>query len=382
VSPSLSDSRFASDAHFPYRQVLRLIEAAIARHDLNLRGLTVLTEAAVGYQRVTPVLAALAGADAVYAVGRDTASAARRDAEQQTAFLARAAAVIDRVHLVSTRLQAPLAGVDIITSLPGVRPIDESVLRSLPTTAVVTLMAAATAWQPGDVDVAACRRMGIAVAGVDEDGLDLYRYAPLPTLAMLLQLGVGIVGTTLLVAGDGLVLAKVVRALSALGARVLVAAAESTGRLSLCGGEKIGDSLADVSGQGRLAECDALLLYAADPTHIFIGAGGEVTARELAQQAPHLAIVCSSGLCDRRSLSEAGLRHLPAGPDLTAATALPGDLTPEPVIELHAAGLKVGQALAHARRRGSSPLVAESFAAQTAHADQLPKDLPRSRRPA
>ncbi|MGO8684081.1 MAG: hypothetical protein ACLQUT_05815, partial [Thermoleophilia bacterium] len=81
-------------------------------------------------------------------------------------------------------------------------------------------------------------------------------------------------------------------------------------------------------------------------------------------------------------LSEAGLRHLPTGPDSAAAAAVPDDLTPEPVIELHTAGLKVGQALTQARHRGSSPLAAESFAAQTAHADQLPKDLPRSRRPA
>ena len=45
------------------------------------------------------------------------------------------------------------------------------------------------------------------------------------------------------------------------------------------------------------------------------------------------------------------------------------------LIDLHAAGLKVGEAMTRARRRGSSPLAAEQLAAAEAHAEQLPKDL-------
>jgi hypothetical protein len=338
--------------------------------------MTVLTEASIGYQRVTPVIAALAGAEAVYAVGRDTAGAARREAEEQTATLAAAAGVGERIHLVSSRLQAPLAEVDVVTSLPGVRPVDESVLRSLPPTAAVTLMAAVARWRPADVDVAACRRMGVAVAGVDEDALDLYRYAPLGAIAMLLRLGVGVIGSTLLVAGDGLALAKVVRALGALGARVLVAAPEPAGRITLCGGEKAGESLAQTEVQGRLAECDALLTYSDDLTRVLVGPGGDITAREVARLAPHLGVVCGSGVCDQRGLTEAGLRCKLA----TGGDGAPGDFAPEPVIELHTAGLKVGEALVQARRRGSSPLAAEAFAAESAHADLVPKDLPQARR--
>ena len=61
--------RFACDERFPWRHTFRLAKRAIATRRLDLGGLRVLTEAAVGYQRLTPVIAALAGADAVFAVG-------------------------------------------------------------------------------------------------------------------------------------------------------------------------------------------------------------------------------------------------------------------------------------------------------------------------
>jgi hypothetical protein len=47
---------------------------------------------------------------------------------------------------------------------------------------------------------------------------------------------------------------------------------------------------------------------------------------------------------------------------------------------LHTAGLKVGEVMTRARRRGSSPLAAEQLAAAEAHAEQLPKDLGAPRR--
>jgi len=367
------DPRDASDDRFPGRQVLRLIRRAIERHRLDLTGLRVLTEASVGYRRVTPVIAALAGAEAVYAVGRDSVRSARKDAEAQTAYLATLAGVRDRVQLLPTRLQAPLATIDVITDLPGVRPIDESIARNVGETAAVTLMRGVAHWRTGDVDVAACRRLSIAVAGVDEDAVDIYRYLPMEAVWGLLQLGVEVVGATILVAGDGPACGKVVRGLAQAGARVLVTAPEGAGRISLYGGEKAGDNLGDAAARGRLAEADGLVLCPAQPDLRTIGAGAWMDAAEVATTAPHLAVVSLAGEFDRRGLSVAGLRSWPGD-------ATPGDLLPQPLIELHTAGLKVGEALTRARRRGSSPLAAEQLAVGEAHAEQLPKDLGTPRR--
>ena len=371
---AVPDPRFACDDAFPGRHVLRLIRRAIERHRLDLAGLRVLTEAGVGYRRVTPVIAALAGAVEVYAVARDSVQSSRKEAEQQTGYLAQLAGIQDRVHVLSTRLQAPLAEVDIVTDLPGVRPIDEAIVRNIANTASVSLMCGVAHWRTADVDVATCRRGAIAVAGVDEDGIDLFRYLAMEAVWGLLQLGVEVVGATVLVAGDGPAYAKVARGLAQSGARVLVAAPEGAGRISLYGGEKVGDSLGDTAARGRLAEADALVLCPAQPDARTVGPGGWTDAATLAAAAPHLAVIGLAGELDRRGLAGAGLRSWPGG-----SGAL-HDLLPQPLIELHTAGLKVGEIMTRARRRGSSPLAAEQLAAAEAHAEQLPKDLGAPRR--
>jgi hypothetical protein len=369
--PDPQHPRFACDDTFPGRQVLRLVRRAVERYRLDLRGLRVLTEASVGYRRATPVIAALAGADEVYAIGRDTAQAARKEAEAQTSYLAGLAGAQDRVKLLSTRLQAPVATIDVITDLPGVRPIDEAVLRNVAGTAAVALMGGAAAWRPSDVDVAACRRLGIAVAGVDEDAIGLYRYLAVEAARGLLTLAVEIVGSTVLVAGDGKGYAYVVHGLARMGAHVLVAAPESAGRIALYGGEKAGDGLGDEAALGRLAEADALVLCPAAPDQRWVGPGAPVDAARLAAAAAHIAVVAVGGEVDRRALAAAGLRSYLAGGGPDA----PFESLPQPLIELHTAGLKIAEVMTRARRRGSSPLAAEQLAAAEAHAEQLPKDL-------
>lgn len=367
--------RHACDARFPGLQLIRLIRREIERSRLDLRGLRVLTEASVGYRRVTSVLAVLAGADEVYAVGRDSVAASRKEAEEQTAYLAELAHVGTRVKLLSTRLQAPLDTVDVVTDLPGVRPIDESIVRNVAESAAVTLMRGAAYWRPADVDVATCRRRGIAVAGVDEEAVGLHRYAPLGVLAALLDLGVETAGSRIVVAGDAPAVPYVVQALARLGARVLVAAPETAGRVGLYGGEKAGESLADEAVAGRLPEADALVLCPAGPAARTVGPGAPVDAARLAAAAPHLAVVGVEAESDLRALGSAGLRCRAAGgPDGIF------DLLPRAVIARHAAGLKVAEVMTRARRRGSSPLAAEQLAAEEAHAELLPKDLSAVRR--
>ena len=367
--------RYACDARFPGLQTVRLIRRAIESTRLDLKGLRVLTEASVGYRRITPVLAALAGADEVYAVGRDSVAASRKEAEEQTAYFAELARVGTRVKLLSTRLQAPLDAVDIVTDLPGVRPVDESIIRNVAETAAVSLMRAASHWRAADVDVATCRRRGIAVAGLDEEAVGLFRYAPQAVLAGLLDLGVEITGSTVVVAGDGPAVPYAVQALARLGARVLVAAPDTAGRTGLYGGEKAGDTLGDDAVAGRLAEADALVLCPADAGARTVGPGAPVDAARLAAAAPHLAVVGLDAESDLRALGSAGLRCRQAGgPDGVF------DLLPQAVVAQHAAGLKVAEVMTRARRRGSSPLAAEQLAAEEAHAELLPKDLPAARR--
>ena len=373
---NVSADYLACDASFPGLELLRLAEAAIARTRLDLTGLRVLTEAAVGYRRVTPIIAALAGAERVYAVGRDSVQASRREAEEQTAYFARLARVEERVTLLPTRLQAPLETVDIVTDLPGVRPIDETVLRSLASSTAVSLMRGAAHWRAADVDAATCRRRGIPVAGVDEEAIGLYRFLPLVILADLLDLGVAVAGSTVVLVGAGAGYVHVAQGLQSLNARVLVAAPDTAGRVALFGGDKIGGALMEEAVLGRLASADALVLCPQRPDDRSLAAGTQADAARVASAAPHLAVTGIGAEADLRALAGAGLRC--RGADVGSAS--PFDLLPAPVIELHTAGLGVAAVMACARRRGSSPPAAEQLAAAEAFAELLPRDLCAARR--
>ena len=75
------------------------MSSAIDRCKLELTGYTVLTEAANGAYVVTPVLAAMAGAD-VYALGARTAYGSADEIQNVTLELAKLAGVADRIQII------------------------------------------------------------------------------------------------------------------------------------------------------------------------------------------------------------------------------------------------------------------------------------------
>ena len=92
-----------------------------------------------------------------------------------------------------------------------------------------------------------------------------------------------------------------------------------------------------------------------------LGPNRAVTAEALGELSPALAITHICGNVDRESLEAAGFplapeRFAPAG-HMSVALDHVG---PRPVVDLHAAGLKVGELLAAARERGLGGLDAEA----------------------
>ena len=55
-----------------FHRIKSLIMDMISTLKLDLSGLTILTEAATGYYALTPIIAAMAGADSVYAMTRNS----------------------------------------------------------------------------------------------------------------------------------------------------------------------------------------------------------------------------------------------------------------------------------------------------------------------
>jgi hypothetical protein len=318
-------------------RIVALIRETIDFLALDLSGLTVLTEAASGPYVVTPIIAALAGAARVIALTRDSRYATAAQVSTQTRSLERLCGLpVDGIEIHTERTPALFAAADIVTNLGFVRPIDAATVAGLKPTAVVPLMCEAWEFRPGDVDAAACRARGIPVIGTNESypGLDVFAYCGWLALKMLFDAQIEVHKSRLLVVSSDQFGPVIAERLAQAGAAV---------RLLV--------SLADIGATALAA--DALIVADYARQDMIIGPGGDVTAAGLAAACPGATVIQFVGRVDPTSLTAAGIHLYPGGelgPRRMALTL--AGLGPRPVIELHAAGLKVGEIAARARLAG------------------------------
>lgn len=311
----------------------RLLLEAINRLELNLKGARVLTEAASFEYAITPVIAAAAGAE-VFALTRDSAYASVAEVHRHVMTAAEVMSVEqDRIQVVTERAAIP-AGLDIITNLGFVRPIDKTLLNLLSASGVVSYMSEAWEMRDGDVDLATCQSRGVPVAGVWEDfeGLDIFRSCGQLAVKLCFDAGLEVAGNCFtLITSDrfGPVIAA---ALEANLARVnrLASAAELT--------------------EALVANADAVIVADYSKEDTVLGKGCGPTAAQLYRWNPGLLVIQFAGRCDVTALAEAGLHLFPARELQARRMAFTlAHLGVRPTLLLHSAGLKVGELLWRAR---------------------------------
>jgi hypothetical protein len=307
------------------RRLVRLMSAAIDRCALDLTGLTVLTEAASGAYAVTPVLAAMAGAD-VYALAAGTAYASSEQLQELTAELARIGTVSDRIQLIYQKDPSFIGAADIVTNSGQVRPIDANMIARLKPDAVVPLMYESWEYRQADVDLEACRERGIAVAGTNErhPGVDVFSFLGQMAIKQLHDAGIAVRGSHILLLCDNYFAPFIIADLRNAGAEVT----ESS----------------EVTPDALSPQCDAVIL-AMHPREAPVFTAAD--ARVLSQQAPGAVLIQYWGDADRTALAGAGVPVWPGEPPRPGHMGvLPSAVGPEPIVRLQSGGLKVGQVLA------------------------------------
>jgi hypothetical protein len=304
-----------------------LIDAAVERCRLDLKGKTVLTEAACGAYVVTPVLAACAGADRVYAMTRSTSHGTVGEAAAQTLELARLAGVRDRIEIVTDRSASIVAQADIITNSGHVRPIDREMIGWMKPSAVVSMMHEAWEFRPGDLDLRACRDRGILAAATDKrhPDVDVFSFLGLMAVKLLMDARVAVYRSSILLLCDNPFSGFIVRGLRRAGATVVVA-------------ER-------VPAAPRQQRFDAILV-AMKPGHVPVVTATD--ARLIACHWPGAVVAQFWGDLDRSALHDLNVAVWPAkaeAPGTGHMGILPSAIGPEPVIRLQSGGLKVGELL-------------------------------------
>jgi hypothetical protein len=294
----------------------------------------VMTEAASGAYVVTPVLAAMAGAGRVFALTRSTPHGSVEDVASQTEELARRAGVEGRLSIVTEKTAVVVSQADIVTNSGHVRPIDRATVRMMKPSAVIPLMYEAWEFRAGDVDLEACRRRGIAVAGTNEShpAVDAFCYLGIMAVKLLLDAGVAVFGSRILILCDNPFGPSLQQGLSETGAMVALA-----------------DRLDTALPADRL---DVIVVASSPQASPRVGAA---EAALIADRWPGAVVAQFWGDLDRAALTAADIPYWPVqAPPWGHMGILPSAVGPEPVIRLQAGGLKVAEVLLRSGGEGDS----------------------------
>lgn len=315
-------------------RVVTMIRDTIAFLELDLSGLSVLTEAASGPFVVTPVIAALAGAREVVALTRDSRHATVDEVVRETRALEALCGIEGRVEIRTTQEPAIFARPDVVTNLGFVRPLDRDAIDCMRPGAVIALMYESWEFRDADLDLDACRKRGVGVFGTNEDfpGLEVFAYS-------------GWVGVQLLMEAQ-IELHK---------SRIAVIGSDKFGRVIFGLLTRAG---ADATLHARLdrdaaQRADAILVADYTRRDAVIGEGGDLSVEELARVNGAVTVVQFVGRVDLDGLRRAGIAVYP-GLELESRRMVRtlAALGPRPVIELHSAGLKVGEIAVRTKTSG------------------------------
>jgi hypothetical protein len=207
---------------FNSKRLLSLIKKSITECNLQLDGLTVLTEAATGAYIVTPIIAAMAGAKKVYAITQDTRYGSAKEVQEQTVKLAQLGQVKDKIEFITAKTQDIVAQADIITNSGHVRPINAEMISWMNSDAVIGLMYEAWEFRPQDIDQLACQKKNIPIVGVNErhPAVDVFSFLGMMAIKQLLDAGIAVYNCDILLLCDNPFRTFIERGLLSAGAKV------------------------------------------------------------------------------------------------------------------------------------------------------------------
>jgi hypothetical protein len=277
----------------------------------------------------------MAGAHEVYAITKDSRFGSAEEATAQTHDIARKGGLQGRIQVIRCATHDVLAKADIVTNSGHLRPINAEQIAFMKPTTVVPLMYENWEFRPSDIDLDACRKQGVRVAGTNErhPAIGVFEFLGAMAIKLLLEGGLPVLGSRILLICDNAFRSFLEAGLRAAGANLIT-------------------GLAEANGMRRL---DAVLV-ATTPTATPALTPKEVT--RIANESPGAGVFQFFGTLDRAVLQENGVPIWPEHePQAGHMGILPSAIGPEPVVRLQAGGLKVGEVLYRKRFSNGDPSI-------------------------
>jgi hypothetical protein len=316
----------------------RLIQDIIEFLELDLEGVVVLTELGSGNFIYTPFIAACAGSREVYCLVKDSPYGTAKQIVADGLTLVNQWNLIDRLHIITSLDPETINKADVVTNLGLLRPIDRQFISQMKAGAVIPYMREAWEYRREDVDLTACKEKNIPVMGTHENynGLDVFDACGPLAAKMLFEIGLEVKDNNIIVISRDNFGDLLFKYLSKCEARVKL----------------VGDNFRfHLEDKDRI---DALVIACYTTEDLIVGKGGWIDPSELALLHPECSILQIVGEIDPETILQSGLDFFPSvpvGPKRMSKTL--AHLGPKPVIDLHAAGLKVGELMLREMRAGN-----------------------------
>lgn len=340
------------------RRINKILRKSIHEFGLDLQGLSVFTEAASGPYLYGPIMASLGGAHKVYAITFDSRFGTKEYVKEQTQQAAFRFGVGHRLEVIFEKTKEKVHDCDIFTNSGFVRPFTREMISWMKATAVIPLMWETWEFRDGDIDLKACKEHEILVMGTDESRSphSMYPYAGYVAMKLLFELGLEGYKTKTLLLGGGLGFGKTIY--------------DHFNQLDM---EITWFSDSDLESLPYKTlrehfllyghEYDAILLAEHQSNVCLLGDEGLLSIESVKQINPSLCIGIIAGNLDIEGLRRSGIRFFPEEiRPFGYMSYQPYFLGPRPVLELYAAGLKVGEAMARARQSGLAIEEAAAYA--------------------
>lgn len=316
-----------------------------AELELDLGGRVVLTEAATGPYVVTPVLAALAGAQ-VYAYTKPTRYGTVAEVAGQTMALAAELGVdLDRLCVLGTLPDRVVARADIITNSGHLRPLDASWLRHARSDAVVALMFEAWEIRPEDMDLDYLRSRGIRVVATNErhPDVDVFGYLGELAVRQIHLAGLSLARNRYVLYCNNPFGPYLAKTLSAVCAELIVI--DERGDRAAYGDGPITwfDRCADFARHLPRDDISGIVLAAYPFDREWIGLDSGLHPQFLRDNLPGAIVLRFAGHVEESAMRRFEVAHYPGHVPAGHMGSLLSELGPDPVIRLQAGSLKAAE---------------------------------------
>jgi hypothetical protein len=324
-----------------FDKVARQIKASINLIGIDLEDQNVLTEAGSGPFLVTPVIAAMAGANNVIACTRDSQWGTSDEIKTNLKKLAEKLDVWKKIELTTENPSLKAKDIDIVTNLGFVRPISKQLIESLPSYAAISLMWEPWEFRSSDIDLKESKKNKIPIIATNESHPHLKTFKSVALLAvkLLLEQSCEILGTEILVIGSNPFGGACVTLLEELGANVSSLDPTLHWPLSI--------------DESKLKRLDAIVILEHRIHKEILGKTTPEICNCISDSQIPIIHICGS--VDQSYLKSLNISKYPS------ADVPPGYMTVttsylgyKPVIALHTAGLHVGSLVSRHRKKGCS----------------------------